>query len=152
MSVALAFSIPFPLRAHKEKRRQKISFYLAKAIHILPLSMEEELYKGSSTYLSSDQAKNATYSLMIDICLFSMTLILFLLTHLSSMKLCYSWRQWNFISIKADKNLSTTDRRGSFWKQKYALAVTEIREMNLCLSVCSYIPLKHYKTPWKPRC
>lgn len=68
---------------------------------------------------------------MTDICLFSMTLILFLLTHLSGMKVCYSWRQWNFISIKADKNVSATDRRGGFWKQKYAFAVTEMWEMEV---------------------
>jgi len=77
MSVALAFSISIPPRVHKLKRRQTPSFYLAKAIHILPLSTEGELYKDPSTYLSSRQAKIPTYALVIDIFLFSMTLILF---------------------------------------------------------------------------
>lgn len=69
MSVALAFSIELPLRAHKEKRRQKIRFYLNNTIHVLHLSMEEELYKGPFTYLFLEQAKSLTYSLMIDFCL-----------------------------------------------------------------------------------
>lgn len=86
---------------------------------------------------------------MIDICLFSMTLILFLLTDLSSTKVCYSWRQWNFISIKADKNVSTTDRRGSFWKQKYAFAVTEMREMKLILAYVQLYSFEVLQNPMK---
>lgn len=151
MSVALTFSILFPPRAHKEKRRQKKRFYLARAIPVLPLSTEEELHKGPATYLSSEQAENPTYSLMIDVCLFRMTLILFSLTHLSSTKVCYSWRQWNFVSIKAEKCEYNWQKRQRL-KAKICICCYWNERWNSYLSICSYILLKHYKTPWKSRC
>lgn len=84
---------------------------------------------------------------MIDVCLFSVILILVLLTHLSSIKVRYSWRQWNFISIKADKNVSTSDRKGSFCKEKYAFAVTKMREMELILV---YLQLNSFEALQNP--
>lgn len=52
--------------------------------------MEEELYKGPSSYLFFEQAKTPIYSSVIDFCLFSMVFIPLLFANLASMKVCYS--------------------------------------------------------------
>lgn len=111
--------------------------------------MEEELYKDPSTYLFLEQAKILTYSLMIDFCLFSVALIPFLFTNLASVKVCYHWHQWNFISRKADKSVVLLTEEAVSERKKHAFAVTKMKEMKLILVYLQLYSFEALQNPMK---